>query len=151
MSAYETKLGWVYLSRRLSREYAMRLLYQFQLRDDDIEEQVELFLAETENLEKLDKEYFLDVVRGAANQSARIDAIIENHAKGWSLERMPKVDLAIMRLAVYELSNRTDIPWNVSINEAVELAKKYGGELSRTFINGILGKVAAQLKLTEGN
>ena len=64
---------------------------------------------------------------------------------------MPKVDLAIMRLAVYELSFRKDIPWNVSINEAVELSKKYGGEQSRTFINGILGKVVAQLNPNEGN
>ena len=139
------------MSRRLSREQAMKLLYQFQLRDDNIEEQIELFLAETEKLENLEKDYFLDVVHGVTENLTEIDSLIKNHAKGWSLERMPKVDLAIMRLAVYELSFRKDIPWNVSINEAVELSKKYGGEQSRTFINGILGKVVAQLNPNEGN
>jgi len=116
----------------------MKLLYQFQLRDDDIEEQIELFLSEIENLDNLEKDYFLDIVRGTTGRLAEIDKLIEDHAKGWSLERMPKVDLAIMRLA--------NIPWNVSINEAVELAKKYGGEQSKAFINGILGKVVADLK-----
>ncbi len=139
------------MSRRLSRDQAMKLLYQFQLRDDNIEDQIELFLAETEKLENLEKDYFLDVVRGVTENLIEIDLLIKNHAKGWSLERMPKVDLAIMRLAVYELSFRKDIPWNVSINEAVELSKKYGGEQSRTFINGILGKVVAQLNPNEGN
>ena len=139
------------MSRRLSRDQAMKLLYQFQLRDDNIEDQIELFLAETEKLENLEKDYFLDVVRGVTENIIEIDLLIKNHAKGWSLERMPKVDLAIMRLAVYELSFRKDIPWNVSINEAVELSKKYGGEQSRTFINGILGKVVAQLNPNEGN
>lgn len=134
------------MGRRLSREHAMKLLYQFQLRNDDIEEQIELFLSETEELEDLEKDYFLDIVRGTTNKLAEIDKLIEDHAKGWSLERMPKVDLAIMRLAIYELIYRDDIPWNVSINEAVELAKKYGGEQSKAFINGILGKVVAVIK-----
>jgi N utilization substance protein B len=139
------------LSRRVSRELAMKLLYQFQLRDDDIHEQIELFLSEAERpLEALEKEYFLDVVQGAMEKRDEIDSLIQNHARGWSLERMPKVDLAIMRLAIYELRFRKDIPWNVSINEAVELAKKYGGDQSKTFINGVLGKVAASLQVAEG-
>lgn len=62
---------------------------------------------------------------------------------------MPKVDLAIMRLAVYELKYREDIPANVSINEAVELAKKYGGDQSKNFINGVLGKIVARLRSDE--
>lgn len=139
------------LSRRVSRELAMKLLYQFQLRDDDIHEQIELFLSEAEQpLEGLEKEYFLDVVQGAMDKKDEIDGLIQNHARGWSLERMPKVDLAIMRLAIYELRFRKDIPWNVSINEAVELAKKYGGDQSKAFINGVLGKVAASFQVAEG-
>jgi len=136
------------LSRRISRENAMKLLYQFQLRDDDIDEQIGLFLNETEGLEQLDKEFFLDVLHGVVNNKEEIDSIIQSHAKGWGLERMPKVDLAIMRLAVYELKYRKDIPVNVSINEAVELAKKYGGDQSRNFINGVLGKVVTRLQST---
>jgi len=139
------------LSRRVSRELAMKLLYQFQLRDDDIHEQIDLFLSEIERpLEVLEREYFLDVVQGVMDKREEIDGLIQNYARGWSLERMPKVDLAIMRLAIYELLFRKDIPWNVSINEAVELAKKYGGDQSKTFINGVLGKVAASLQVTEG-
>lgn len=137
------------MSRRFSREQAMRLLYQMQLRNDDIEEQLELFL-ETENNENLEKDYFLDVIRGVEKRCTEIDPLIESNLKGWSLERVPKVDLAIMRLSVYEMNYRKDIPWSVSINEAVELAKKYGGDQSGTFINGILGKIALQLNLTEG-
>lgn len=139
------------MSRRVSRELAMKLLYQFQLRDDDIHEQIDLFLSEIERpLEVLEREYFLDVVQGVMDKREEIDGLIQNYARGWSLERMPKVDLAIMRLAIYELLFRKDIPWNVSINEAVELAKKYGGDQSKTFINGVLGKVAASLQVTEG-
>jgi N utilization substance protein B len=116
------------LSRRISREHAMKLLYQFQIRSDDIQEQIECFLSESEeNTTDIDKDYFLDVVYGVMNNLSDIDSLIKKHAKGWSVERMPKVDLAIMRLAIYELLFRKDIPWNVSINEAVELAKKYGG------------------------
>jgi len=137
------------LSRRVSREHAMKLLYQFQMRNDDIEEQVALFLSETENLEGVEKDYFLDIVRGVMKNRIELDGLIMSHAKGWILARMPKVDLAIMRLAIYELRFRKDIPWNVSINEAVELAKKFGGEQSKAFINGVLGKVAAQLSDTE--
>jgi len=129
----------------------MKLLYQFQLRDDDIQDQIDLFLSEVEQpLEGAEKEYFLSVVQGAVEKKGEIDELIQNHAKGWTLERMPKVDLAIMRLAIYELQYRKDIPWNVSINEAVELAKKYGGDQSKTFINGVLGKVAASLQNVEG-
>ena len=137
------------LSRRASRELAMKLLYQFQLRDDDIDEQVMLFLSE-EKLEGTETEYFLDVVHGVMEKKDEIDSLIENHARGWSLERMPKVDLAIMRLSIYELRFREDIPWNVSINEAVELAKKYGGDQSKSFINGVLGKIVASLQAVEG-
>lgn len=138
------------MSRRISRELAMKMLYQLQLRDDDMEEQLDVFLSEAGQLQGVEKEYFLDVVRGAMLNSKEIDRLIESNAKGWSLARMPKVDLAIMRLAIYELRYRNDIPWNVSINEAVELAKKYGGEQSKTFINGVLGKVAALLEVEKG-
>jgi len=137
------------LSRRLTRENAMKLLYQLQLRDDDVDEQIKIFLDEAENPESLDREYFLDVIHGVTSHREEIDNLIQAHSIGWQLERMPKVDLAIMRLAVYELKYRKDIPVNVSINEAVELAKKYGGEQSRNFINGVLGKIVTRLASNE--
>jgi N utilization substance protein B len=137
------------LSRRITRENAMKLLYQIQLRDDDIEEQIRMFLEENEDLENLDREFFLDVIHGVIDHKEEIDNLIQVNSIGWRLERMPKVDLAIMRLAVYELKYRKDIPVNVSINEAVELAKKYGTDQSKNFINGVLGKIAAGLKADE--
>ncbi|AGC69212.1 N utilization substance protein B [Thermoclostridium stercorarium subsp. stercorarium DSM 8532] len=137
------------MSRRITRENAMKLLYQIQLRDDDIEEQIRMFLEENEDLENLDREFFLDVIHGVIDHKEEIDNLIQVHSIGWRLERMPKVDLAIMRLAVYELKYRKDIPVNVSINEAVELAKKYGTDQSKNFINGVLGKIAAGLKADE--
>ncbi|ANW99488.1 N utilization substance protein B [Thermoclostridium stercorarium subsp. thermolacticum DSM 2910] len=137
------------MSRRITRENAMKLLYQIQLRDDDIEEQIRMFLEENEDLENLDREFFLDVIHGVIDHKEEIDNLIQVNSIGWRLERMPKVDLAIMRLAVYELKYRKDIPVNVSINEAVELAKKYGTDQSKNFINGVLGKIAAGLKADE--
>lgn len=84
------------MSRRISREHAMKLLYQFQIRSDDIQEQIECFLSESEeNTTDIDKDYFLDVVYGVMNNLSDIDSLIKKHAKGWSVERMPKVDLAI--------------------------------------------------------
>ena len=98
------EVRWIVLSRRISREHAMKLLYQFQVRSDDIQEQVEYYLSELEeDIAEIDKDYFLDVIYGVMNNLNDIDSHIRKHAKGWSVERMPKVDLAIMRLAVYEL------------------------------------------------
>lgn len=82
------------MSRRISREHAMKLLYQFQIRSDDIQEQIECFLSESEeNTTDIDKDYFLDVVYGVMNNLSDIDSLIKKHAKGWSVERMPKVIL----------------------------------------------------------
>ena len=73
-----------------------------------------------------------------------IDALLNENAKGWKTGRMNKVDLTILRLAVYEMKWDDDIPDGVAINEAVELAKRFGGESSSSFVNGILGKLAKQ-------
>lgn len=134
------------MSRRETRENTMKLLYQIQIQRDDIEEQIDRFIGEQRFTEESDKEYMLGVVRGVIEKQAELDALISSHAKGWTIQRMPKVDLAIMRLSCYEMKYRPDIPVNVSINEAVEMAKKYSGEQSRTFVNGVLGKVYAELQ-----
>jgi N utilization substance protein B len=124
----------------------MKLLYQVQIQRDDIEEQINRFVVEQEIKEKQDIEYLLDVVNGVIKNENELDNLISIHAKGWTIHRMPKVDLAIMRLSCYEIKYRKDIPVNVSINEAVEMAKKYSGEQSKTFVNGVLGKVFAELE-----
>jgi len=134
------------LGRKQTREKAMKLLYQIQIQRDDIKEQIERFLEEHDISEDADREYFLDVVNGVIERQQELDQLISRHLKGWTIGRMPKVDLAITRLSSYEMKYRFDIPPNVSINEAVELAKKYCGDQSRSFINGVLGKVLGELE-----
>lgn len=128
------------MGRRAARELAMKLLYQLEIQKEDRNEQIYQVLEENE-LGDSDKEYVIDVVNGVADKLSYIDNEIEKHSKGWKINRLSKVDLSILRLSVYEISFRDDIPFNVSVNEAVELAKKYSNEDAGSFINGILGKV----------
>lgn len=86
-----------------------------------------------------------ELFRGVRENASRIDEAIADKSRNWSIARMSKVDLCILRMAVYELLCRSDIPRNVTINEAIEVAKKYGTEDSPAFINGILDEVAAGL------
>jgi len=86
-----------------------------------------------------------ELVRGVGEHRARIDRVISEKSKNWSLERMSKVDLCILRMAIFELLFRADIPKNVTINEAIEVAKKFGTKDSPAFINGILDEVAGGL------
>lgn len=131
------------MGRRTSRELAMKLLYQIEIQKDEVEEQIEDFISEN-NIDGDDREFICELVGGALKNKPDIDNLIENNLRGWKLERISKVDLSILRLAIYEILNRMDIPLNVSINEAIELAKKYSTEESGAFINGILGKIAAE-------
>ena len=120
----------------------MQLLYQMELRaGDDLGEQLELAFEENDNIySDIDKAYIEDVIYGVFRNLRELDTIIESNAKGWKLSRLAKIDLSILRLCIYEINYRDDIPFNISINEAVELAKKYGTEDSGSFINGILSK-----------
>ena len=133
------------MGRRETRENAMKLLYQVQIQKDDVDEQLSFFLEEHHVLNAAERDYILNVVHGVVDKQKEIDDLLSRHTKGWAVSRMPKVDLAIMRLSVYEMRFRDDIPVNVSINEAVEMAKKYSGEESRTFVNGVLGKVWSEI------
>lgn len=133
------------MGRRASREIAMKLLYQLEIQRDSREEQISNTL-EQHDIKDKDREYILDIVDGVFNNKEDIDMAIEKYSKGWKLSRISKVDLAILRLSIYEICHRDDIPFNVSINEAVEMAKSYSGDESGSFVNGILGKIA-KLKL----
>lgn len=128
------------MGRKASREVAMKLLYQLDIQKEDREDQITNAVEEN-GLEAGDKKYVLDIVNGTYKNLDIIDKSIEESTSGWTLSRISKVDLAILRLAVYEIKYRQDIPVNVSINEAVELAKKYSGDESGSFVNGVLGKV----------
>jgi transcription antitermination protein NusB len=128
------------MGRRASREIAMKLLYQMEIQKDDREDQLKLAFEENV-LTDSDRQYISDVIEGVTKNKDNLDSIIEKYSKGWKVNRLSKVDLSILRLSTYEISFREDIPFNVSVNEAVELAKKYSSEDAGAFINGILGKV----------
>lgn len=129
------------MGRRASREIVMKLLYQLEIQKDDREDQIRLVLEENSLTEK-DKLYVTDVIDGVQKNQAYIDNTIEILSKGWKIGRISKVDLSIMRLSIYEICFRNDIPYSVSVNEAVELAKKYSNEDAGSFVNGILSKVS---------
>jgi len=128
------------MSRKASREIAMKLVYQIEIQKGDIEWQVNDAL-ENKNLTDVDKQYIRTVVFGVFNNLDRIDGLIEKHAIGWKLNRISKVDLSILRVSIYEILFEDEIPYSVSVNEAVELAKKYSTAEAGSFINGILSKI----------
>lgn len=99
-----------------------------------------------EPIEAADVAFSDGVIEGIEANKETIDKYISDNAIGWSLDRLSRVDLCIMRVALYEMLYREDIPTGVSINEAVELAKRFGGEDSSAFINGLLGTVSRKLK-----
>lgn len=128
------------MGRRASRETAMKLLYQMEIQKTDKSEQIEMAL-EDENLTENDKKYIRNVIDGVNDKVDLIDSIIEKNSMGWKINRLSKIDLSILRLGIYEILYRDDIPFSVSVNEAVELAKKYSNEDAGSFVNGLLAKV----------
>ena len=128
------------MNRKLAREMAVCFLFQIEFQKENIKEQVEDFLDSYGDV-KYDKNYFLEVINGVMNSLKEIDEIIETKAKDWTIDRIAKMDLPILRVAIFEIKHREDIPVGVSINEAVELAKKFGSDDSAKFINGLLGQV----------
>ncbi len=129
------------MGRRASREMAMKLLYQLEIQKGDREAQKTLFFEEN-TLAENDRAYVNDVIDGVFANLDYIEDIIEKYSKGWKISRISKIDLSIMRLSIYEICFRDDIPFSVSVNEAVELAKKYSSDDAGSFINGILSKMS---------
>lgn len=128
------------MGRRASREVAMKLLYQTEIQKEDREWQIE-YMLKSKSFDSKDKQYIKDIVWGVLSNKEKIDSLIEKHAIGWKLNRISRVDLSILRVSIYEILFRDDIPYNVSVNEAIEMAKKYSTEEAGSFINGILSKV----------
>lgn len=130
------------MSRRELREQIFKMLFRIEFHEsEELTEQMELFLEEGER-SKEDETYIQQKYAKIAEKIEEIDAAINEKAKGWKTGRMGKVDLSILRLAVYEIRYDEEIPTGVAINEAVELAKKYGTDNSASFINGVLAKFA---------
>ena len=130
------------------RELAFKLVYSLEVQNDEnIEEQIDLYIQENE-IEKQDViEYIKDIINGINSNSQEIEEIIKKClTEKWTIERISKINLSILKLAIYEIKYK-DIPYKAEINEAVELAKKYGEETSSKFINGALASAVKQMQL----
>ena len=135
------------MNRRKIREHLFKLVFIFSFTlEKDMEEQVRLYLDGIEDLEEQDRRTIEDRFRAVCGKVPEIDAMLNATARGWKTDRFGSADLAIMRVAVYEMLFDEKIPEGVAINEAVELAKQYGGDESPAFVNGILGKISAESK-----
>lgn len=133
------------MNRTAIREQAFKLIYSLEIqKQEDKEEAIQLYMESNEMTDTKVKEYMTDAILGIQKQEKEITQQIETNLKSdWKLERISKIDLAILKLAIYEL-NYTEIPYKVVINEAVELAKKYGEDSSKNFVNGILASVVKE-------
>jgi len=131
------------MKRRELREHIFELLFRIEFNSqEEMPEQLRLFFGNLDALEEKDQLYMEEKYSRITDRLPEIDRLIGDTSDGWKLSRMGKVDLTILRLAVYEMRYDEDVPVKVAINEAVELSKKFGGEDSPAFINGILGKLA---------
>jgi N utilization substance protein B len=132
------------ISRTKTRELLMQLLYQMTLMGDYSERAKERFLAdyaEEHPDEEPERSYFDEIFSLVTSHLEPIDAAIGDASDNWKVSRISKVDLSILRMALGEILFSADIPAGVSVNEAIELAKKYGGVNSAKFINGLLGQI----------
>lgn len=153
------------MNRRKSRELVMKLLFQMTINKEDFKDvisnlkenievdNIEIISEETGmpvkkeltsediDLKDIDMEYVIRVLKGVQENKDAIDIEIEKYLKNWKLTRLSKIDITILRVCTYEFLYENEIPRNVSINEAVELAKKYSADKSASFINGVLGSM----------
>jgi len=136
------------MSRTLAREDAFKLVFEMELTQITADEAIN-YLFDTvdktnemwsqEFISAANRKYIESIVKGIEEKKAQLNKMIEPTLKDWTIERLSKVNLAILQLALYEITFMDDIPVKVSVNEAVQLAKKYAGNESGSFINGVLG------------
>ena len=132
------------MNRSKARDLAFKFLYQVEVQKENNQEAIDLFFANNEIENSDAKKYILSIANGVKDNIDTITKIIEkNLKKDWKIDRISKVTLAILKLAIYEIIY-AKLPFKVVINEAVELAKKYGEDSSPTFINGILASVVKE-------
>lgn len=128
------------MSRKIARERAFKILFAIDVGDNTIEEAAEIVIGSLKDEEQ--KSFIFSEVKGVLDNLPNLDKIINKYSEDWTVSRMSSTDRNILRLAVYEILYCQDIPVSVSINEAIENAKKYGDEKSYKFINGLLGSIA---------
>lgn len=136
------------MNRRTLREQVFKLLFRVEFNSkEEMEEQCRLFLEHEElKITEEDADYIVGKYTAIHDELNEVDAMINEKAKGWSTDRMGTVELTIIRLAVYEMRYDETVPEGVAINEAVELAKKYGQDESAGFVNGVLAKFVSEVK-----
>ena len=135
------------MKRSAIRELTFRLIYSLEIQKaENLEEQIELYLECNEVEDEEAKEYIKDAIFGINEHIEEIQELIEKNLKAdWKIDRISKIDLSLLKLAIYEIKYK-NIPYKVAINESLELAKKYGEETSKNFINGILASVVKELE-----
>lgn len=133
------------MNRSEIREQAFKLMYSLEIqKNEKLEEQIDLYLESNDITNNNAIEYIKDAVLGIEKNKEEIKSQIEKNLKSdWKIERISKIDLAILKLAIYEIKYK-EIPFKVVINEAVELAKKYGEDSSKNFVNGILASIVKE-------
>ena len=132
------------MNRSQKREFAFKLLYQIEVQKEINEEAIELYLENNQITDEEAKEYISSIANGINENLEKIEDLIQKNIKEeWKLERISKINLALLKLAIYEI-NYSKLPYKVVINEVVELAKKYGEESSQSFINGVLASVVKE-------
>jgi N utilization substance protein B len=134
-------------ARRIARELAVQAVYSWQMSKNAVE-QIELSIVTSNDMKKVDTEYFLELLRAVVKDCAELDKKLKPYL-GRLPEELDPVEKAILRIATYELVSRIDVPYKVVINEAIELAKSFGAEESHKFINGVLDKAIKTLRKDE--
>ncbi len=134
------------MSRKTAREHAFRLLFSTQFQNESVDTMLERYLEANPGVEPEEKDlnFIRTEVAGTLQHQQEINKEIEGALQDWKLSRLSHVDLAILQITVYEMRYEEEIPVSVSINEAVELAKKYSSDAAPAFINGVLGTIAGR-------
>lgn len=133
------------MGRREMREHIFKLLFLGEFNETaEMPEQIQLYFDGLSDLQSTEQAYMENKYALVKEHLEEIDALLNEKSAGWKTKRMSKVDLNILRLAVYEMKYDEDVPVKVAINEAVEISKSFGGDDSASFVNGILGKIARE-------
>lgn len=135
-------------TRSRARHFALQAIYQWQMSGNPLNV-IEAEFHTDNDMSKVDTDYFHELFHGVAAEKSELDICFTPYLKGMSLEQLDPVTLALLRQGCFEFKRRIDVPYKVVINEAVNLAKKFGAEDSHKFVNGVLDKVAADLRETE--
>ena len=133
------------MGRREMREHIFKLLFLGEFNEtEEMPEQIQLYFEGLSDLQPTEQAYMENKYALVKEHLEEIDALLNEKSAGWKTKRMSKVDLNILRVAVYEMKYDEDVPVKVAINEAVEISKSFGGDDSASFVNGILGKIARE-------